>query len=311
MTSKIFTMAALTAAMLAITSCSKDNDGINEDSKTELRLSSGVEVQTRAAFTGSDTQIPNGQTVAVYVDEAGGSQLYGNNILVANGSGGLAGGTPMFFPQNGANVDIYALHTTAALSGAYPPAAITHTVAADQITLAGYAQSDLLYGKAMNIAKRSAPVPLTFYHLLSKIEVAVFPGNGLRASDITGITIGGTKLGASFTPGKGTNPAAVQVTATGTAAGIAISSDVSTDFTTGVQYNAAVLVPQTVAINTTFITIRLQSGADLIYKLPAATTFESGKKYTYHITATLTGLTLTSNITDWTPVGTVTGTAEM
>jgi hypothetical protein len=311
MKSKIFTMAALAAAMLTTTSCSKDNDGINEDSQTQLRLASGVEVQTRAAFTSSNTQIPNGQTIAVYVDEVGASQLYGNNVLTANGGGGLSGDTPMFFPQSGANVDIYALHTNATLSDTYPATALTHTVANNQTTLAGYAPSDLLYARATDVAKQSAAVQLTFYHLLSKIEVAVVPGSGLQPSNIKGITIGGTRPSASFTPDKATSPNAVAITATGSPTNIAISSDVSTGFTTtGAQYNAAVLVPQTVAASTAFITVHLQAGSDLVYNLPSATSFESGKKYTYHITANLTGLTLTGTITNWSPVNPVTGTAQ-
>ena len=311
---KFFTVVflSLIALTMFLLSCNKINDEeIIDNPKMELRLSSGVEVQFRAAFPATDTQIPNGENVAVYVDETGGAvQLYEKNILTANGIGGLSGGIPMYFPSSGNNVDIYALHTNATYSTAYPTTALTHTVSADQRTLAGYVPSDLLYSKTTNIAKTSSPVLLTFYHLLSKLQVAVEAGDGLTAADITGISIGGMKLQANFSLDKATASNAIAVIASGAASPLTVGADISTDFTSAnIRYNDAIIVPQTLAINTAFIIIHLSSGPDLIYRLPVETTFQSGKKYAYHITAHLWGITLITIIEDWTPVGPVIGEA--
>jgi hypothetical protein len=308
-----FLMTAITAATIlsSATSCISEGSEPADRSRAELRLSSGVEVQTRAAFTAANTQIPNGQTVSVYVDDAGSGtpQLYGNNELTADGSGNLSGGTPMYFPDNGHGVNIYAFHTGATLAGTFPASALTHTVSSDQSTLAGYVSSDLLYARRTGVARTSSAVALTFYHLLSKLQVAIVAGDGLTDSDIKGLTVGGTKPGATFTPGKSTVPADMTVSAAGTAAGITVQFDVSPNFTAPV-YNEAVIVPQTVSAGTVFITVHLDSG-DLVYRLPSDVTFEKGKIYEYRITARLTGLTLTSTIEDWTPVGTPeTGNAE-
>ena len=307
--------AAIAAVVLplAVMSCNSDKE-VDDNTIVELRLSSGVEVRTKAAFTDSDTQIPGGEQVSVYVDDvAGAVQLYGNNILVADGTGVLSGGTRMNYPANGNNVNIYALHTNATLPAAYPTSALTHTVRSDQRTLAGYAPSDLLYARRMDVARSPSPVLLTFYHLLSKLQVAVMPGEGLTAADITGITIGGTRPQAQFTLTKATSPDAVAITPTGAAAPITIGADVSTNLTTGIAYNDAIIVPQTVASGTTFITVHLSDGKSLVYRLPESTTFERGKKYIYLITAIstaeLTELILTSEIVDWTPGGTHTGDA--
>ena len=310
-----FRMAAIAAIALplAMTSCNTINDEeVNDDLQVELRLSSGVELPMRAAFSGTDTQIPSGEDVVVYVDEAGGAvQLYEKNSLVANGSGGLYGGIPMYFPSNGNNVDIYALHTTATLPTSYPITELNHMVNADQKTLAGYAPSDLLYAGTTNVVKTASSVHLTFYHLLSKLQVAVIAGDGLTAAGITGITIGGMKLQADFTLDKATAPNAVAVAASGSVSPLTISADVSPDFAANIEYNDAIIVPQTLAANTAFITVHLLGGTNLIYRLPVETTFQSGKKYQYQITANMSGITLTTSIENWEPVGTVTGVATV
>ena len=305
--------AVLTAIVLpwAIMSCNNDKE-TDDRTVVELLLTSGLEVRTRAAFPATDVQIPAGEQVYVYVDEAGGAvQLYQKNTMTADGNGNLTGGTRMNYPVNGNNVDIYALHTNATFATAYPTTALTHTVSSNQTTLAGYAPSDLLYAKRTNVAKTPNPILLTFNHLLSKIQVAVMPGDGLTAADIQGITIGGTRPQAQFTLNKATASNAVAITAAGTAASITIGADVSANLTTNVKYNDAVIVPQTIAANTPLITVQISGGSNLVYRTPASTTFDSGKKYIYLITATSTGLTLITIIEDWEPGGTTTGEATL
>jgi hypothetical protein len=139
------------------------------------------------------------------------------------------------------------------------------------------------------------------------VQVAIVPGNGLVASDITGITIDGTRTEAVFVLDKTTAPAALPVTVGGTVSPISIGTDISTDFSAP-RYNDAIIVPQTVSANTIFITVHLTTG-ELIYRLPANVTFDSGKKYIFQITANLAGLTLTTSIVNWTPINPVAGDA--
>jgi hypothetical protein len=300
---RILTMVVLAAATV-VCSCSKntENEG---DAPVAIRLSSELSVQTRGAHQEMDTQFPNGRTVAVYVDKADDdSKLYGKNVLTANGSGGFTG-TAMYFPQDGSNVNIYAFHTTAALGDAdanYPSSPLTHTVQTDQVSEANYAASDLLYAKETDVAKSTNAVNLDFEHLLSKVQIAVKKGAG--EPDLTGatVTIEGTKPQATFTPNKSTS---FEITATGdavvpiTIATSLAEGDISTDFTTSVKYHDAIIVPQTVDGGESFIKVVLANSSVLYYKLPAAVTFEKGKKYTYHISVDRSGLTVTSTITPW------------
>ena len=68
---RFYIMIVWVAAMLSVTSCDKGGGQPGNGSGTELRLSSGVEMQSRTAFTGADTQIPNEETIIVYDDETG------------------------------------------------------------------------------------------------------------------------------------------------------------------------------------------------------------------------------------------------
>lgn len=299
------------AASLISVSCSKDDVEPDYGLQTEIRLSTGIEVQSRAAFTEADTQIATGQTVAVWVDQVatGTPQLYGKNTLTSDGKGGLSGGTKMFFPMNGNNVDIYALHTNATWTGTdYPTATMTHTVNADQQTLANYAASDLLYATAKNVTKTGSAVPLTFYHLLSKLQVAIVPTDGLTASDIKSVTIGGVKCLANLTLDKAVAPNAATITAGGSASSITVGKDISKDFTSAnVKYNDAIIVPQTIATETTFLTVTLSDGTNLIYRLTADAIFASGKKYSLHMTVSSSSIKLSTSVSDWQPGDLITG----
>lgn len=310
---------AIAALALAFTGCSKDNN--NTDTwNGEIRLSSGVTVQQTRAFTSMNTQLPNGQTVAVYVDKATTpvSQIYGNNVLTADGSGGFAGVTTMYFPEDKSAVDIYAFHTNATLSASFPSTAITHAVSADQSSEANYLSSDLLYAARTGVTFTKTAVPLTFYHMLAKVQVAIKSGNGSPELIGAEVFIAGTKLKADFTPDKSVDMTKQSdrdgmITTTGSsnnATDIKISSAATTDFSSP-TYNDAVIVPQMLSQNDVFIKVKLASGTVLMHKLSAETTFESGKMYQYHITVNLSGLSVTSTITNWDAVGAVTGNAEM
>jgi hypothetical protein len=317
MNKKFFYSMAIAAILL--TAC-RENHELFENENVEIHLTSGVSVQTRAAYPGTDTQITTGEKVAVYVDEATGTKLYEKNLLTANGSGSFSGGTAMFFPQSGNNVNIYAFHTNATLANDYPATELTHTVNATQTGQAGYVESDLLYARSAGVARTASAINLTFFHLLSKMQIAVTPGVGLSAVNLEGATISieNTKLEAKFTPDKGTAAAAnaFAITPDGSAKPItvlstSVANDVSTDFGSGVKYHDAIIVPQIVNSGETFIKISLSNGGNLYYKPSQSLTFVSGKKYIYHITVNLTGLTVTSTITDWTAENAVQGDATM
>ena len=62
------------AAALTLTACSNDDENLN-DGPVELRLSSSLEVQTRA-YQVQDEQLASGETVYVWADEQDGETDY-------------------------------------------------------------------------------------------------------------------------------------------------------------------------------------------------------------------------------------------
>ncbi|MEG1866866.1 MAG: fimbrillin family protein [Bacteroides sp.] len=309
----------LSIATMVLTACG--NDDAIDNWNGEIRLTSGMAAQqTRTSF-GQDTQLASGQKVSVFVDKTtSAEQLYGNIELTAGTSGSFTGNS-MYYPA-GSNVDVYAFHPSLPTSvTAYPTTAFTHAVSSDQSKNTGYLASDLLYAASKGNAKSADAIKLTFYHMLSKVEVALKSGNGKPNLSGATVTIEGTQLKADFTAIKATNISEVNNRAgmiavseiENTATPITIGTEITTDdFGTSTAYAEAVIVPQTVAGDAAFIKVTLaNSGPTYIYKLDAATTFASGKKYQYKITVNNSELKVTSSITDWLSGDPKAGDAEM
>lgn len=299
----------------------------NEETDTwagEIRLSSGLEAQqTRSIATDlQGVQIASDVHVGFFINEnvASGSTAtttYTQNLdYTASGSGGF-NGTAVYYPQSGNGVNIYAYapwKTSLTLDGNY-----AFSIKADQSKDADYLASDLLWGQPMKlksgsdseyepanpVARTKNAVPVSFKHLLSKIQVELKPDatNGLTADDFKGakLEILSVKPEVSLTLADGTIAAA-----SGTAANV-VAADYPTDATPALTA-AAIVVPQTFSKGAKFMQVTLTTGGELFYTLPSGAgdadlTLESGKIYKYEITVKLTGLTVTSKIEDWKPIG--------
>lgn len=314
----------LAAAALTLAACSNDENLDNLNGPVELRLTSGLEVQTRNSHN-LDTQLKNGEQVHVWVDDATtDKELYADNTLTADNQGALTGGETMYFPETGNGVDIYAIHGNFAQDADFTNfwgTEQTHTVAQDQRnaqTTDGYAQSDLVYAKSMDVSRNGNPttVNLTFTHLLSKVEVVLVRGEGYP--NISKVEILNTQLDAKFTPTKAEENITVSVSGTEGENPIEIDKDLTAKkYATGddeskKNLNEAIIVPQILAEGTPFIRVTTNEGGALIYKLKKETTLASATKYRYTVTANLTGLEVTATITPWTPeTGDDDGIAEM
>lgn len=323
MKAKLF-MTMATATMI-LAGCSNDENEVADSWNGEIRLTSGVTVQTRSNTQA--TQIQQGEAVYVWADKTSSTPNYIKSwTLTADGSNGFTGDS-QYYPTDGSNLDFYALHGNFAPGAfteentAFPTSAIVHSVEADQSGTEAYTKSDLLYAVQKNVIRSSNAVELTFYHMLSKVEVALKSGDGNPDLTDAVVTIVGTKLKANFTPDKSAtmtdqSARAGMITIPGDnndATPITIRTITTTDFNGNSEYGEAVVLPnQTISQNIPFIQVTLANKAVFSYKIPDAggLTLESGKKYTYKITVNQTGLTVTSKIENWTEVAKE-GDAEM
>lgn len=319
----------MAATVLILAGCGNDENGM-DNGPVELRLTSGVTVQTRAFTATQSTTISRNEVVSVWVDDAETtSPLYEAVQLTADGNNGFTG-EAMYFPGTGNNIDIYAVHgnftTPFSKGNDFPKDGAKYKVETDQSAVADYTKSDLLYAYEKGVARSGNPTTagLTFYHMLSKLELAIKTGDGtpgLVTSDA--VKLNNVTLNGTFTPSttatmseQSQRAAMLGAAASASTDDITLGQQTCTDFTAGnVVYNEAILVPQDMAGKT--LTFSLKDGGTLTYTISGFTetsgkaVFDSGKKYLYHITLDLTGITVTSKIEDWEPVTAVNGSATM
>lgn len=314
---------------LALAACNNDENLDNPNALVELRLTAGLEVQTRAATYTQGTSLAEDEKVYAWVDDAGDdSPEYQARELTATANGGFTY-TPMYFPQTGNGVSIYAMHgnfeSSFSEGNAFPGEnGVKFSVAADQSSMGtAYTNSDLLYATKRNVARTKDQVELTFYHMLSKMEIAIVRGEGApELANDDAVTIADVVTDGTFKPTKEadmTDQAARQamIEAGCTKGQMVVSQKTCTNFgEANVDYNEAIVVPQDMLGKK--IEFKLKDGGILSYTIPEFTetpgnaVFESGKKYIYHITLNLTGVEVSATIVDWGDDNkTTTGNAEM
>lgn len=329
-----YTICSASIAILALAACNNENMPENEAGQsTEIRLTSGIEVMSRAYTPKQDEQIANGEKVYIWADEIGTpdkTQHFNAWELTADGSGSFASvadADKKYFPDSGNGIDLYAIHgnfSPAIVKDVtdFPTSAITHNIETDQTADGNFKKSDLLYALHQDIARTKSAISVRFYHMLSKVQIAIRPGAGLTLSDLNGATVSvlNTKTQVQFTPSKvaDLSEAAVRgnmVSASGVENEISVPAvsvnNTEENFTSADNYGEAIISPQSLAAGAQFIKVTLVGRNPLYYVLNAEKTFESGKRYIYHITVNLTELDVESSIEGWGTGTNNTGEATM
>ena len=262
----------------------------------ELRLTGAVKGEVVARGAAAGEVIAAGEVVHAWVDEAVNPAVAHVKAwrLEADGNGGLDG-TTCYFPENGNDVNIYAMHGNfnyVIEEGVMGFPAMLYCeverMQAGEIGVANRAKSDLLFaiGRGVSRGRESDGVTtreLTFYHLLSKVEVALKASD--EVGDLTGavVSVGGTVNRGYFMPDKEAvmeNAAerGKMIAPDGSSIGlITIDTRVTGNFDGNTEYGEAIAVPGTGL----FIRVDLKDGKVLFYY--SNVTLESGKKYRYNI----------------------------
>lgn len=303
------------ATLLSLAACNNEEFTPADDPNTpmEIRLSSGIDMQTRAGGV-PDTQIAAGQQAGVFINDAGNGDVVSANLKYdADGSGGLALAsdpaqeTP-YYPATGNDVTMAAYHpynAGAALEGG----GYAFAVSADQSSDAGYYASDLLYSASKEYARQKTAHNITFRHKLSKVECTLTSGIG--SPDLTGATVSivNAKTDITFKPADGT----LSDLPNAPTADIKLNSTIATGSYIGI------IPPQTYNKSSQFLKITLGAeagGNTFYYTIPNESgdedlPLDENKVYKYTIQVNRTGLSVTSTIEEWGDGGNHSGNAEM
>lgn len=289
MNTKFFYFAA--AAMM-LAACSND-ESVNEvanDNIISLTASVAGASTTRAGVDVQSTAFEENELIKVEctIGESTTSKVYKAGAATSNvNSLTVNEGAAFTWPASG----------TIALKAFYPSTVTSSdesfSVQENQTESANYKASDLMYSTPIaDQAKQSAAVGLTFNHALTKIIVNLTKGTGMSDADIAACTVTlSAKKTATITEGN--------------FAGLTASDAAAVTITAGTGANtAAIIVPQTIAASTNFITITTSGSHSVSYSLPAEKTFAAGSVYTYNFTLGMSGITLQSTtITGWDSTG--------
>ena len=323
MKTKLFLFAA--AATLA--SCSSSDDAPNYYDGTIRLTTTDMSVNTRGIDQDiQSTQFLNGETVDIFLWDAANTgyatdpgtpaafSFYDQPLVcTADGSGGLTFVNKQFWPIQEHNLNIYGVYPSGAV-GSTPIVTtdmnIPFTVQSDQSTAADYKASDLMVGMFRDGVDTDNPkvaascaydenVPLTFKHMLSKININLskttatkeITDEQLKSATVSLLNI---KPTAHFSPKMAT---ALAAEADGTA-GPVVLYDGTSEPNSALTYSG-IVPPQTFAAATQFIQIKV--GADtFVYSIPAGgLTLEGKKVYTFDIKIHKATIILTTTITDW------------
>jgi len=337
----IYEILALLAAM-SITACSNDSTlsepatQERQEQKTQMLFEGTIQHgnATRVAGTSSPqyTEMAVGNIVGAFIYRTGltaketTGEGYGfNNKKLTRVSGTRQLYTPdiVDFPTEGTRaVDIYAY---APYDEAYTSLTTqTFAVQEDQSTTDGYIKSDLLYGKLSNVAKTSTinyqVVPITFDHKLTQIIVKVKIGAAIYASDLQGTDVMLTGISRTGNINLQTGEAAIANPST------ALSQHTRSQQVKVFVYGQTEEGTDDLTVTQGYAVVYPHNEYDLVnakleftigtttYKanLKTATTtqWDAGKSYTYEVTVSQAGLSVTTSLSDWVTGAETPGTAE-
>lgn len=264
--------------------------------KIEIKISPAI-AEARATDYGFETGDRIGLFVVNYNGSTPGTLVNSGNYVdnmrfTYNGT--WTPDTPIYWQDNTTRADFYLYYPYADVKSvnSYP-----FEVRADQSTEAAYKASDLMVGKAVNIAPTASATQIPVSHVMSRIMLYLEAGNGFTkeslAAAAVSVKINGVKCSSTVD----------------LATGMARPAGTPTSVTPLVADNAykALIVPQTVAEGN-LITVTVDGRE---FNLKKGFTFVGAKSHKFTVTLSKTSNGVNVGINPWTDDGTDNGgTAE-
>ena len=252
---------------------------------------------TRSADgSSSSAQFEANEEVWLWANKTDDTEYINAWKLTAQGGVSLSG-SPQYWPSDGSNLNVYALHgnfeNSQITEGTtkWSTLSLTHTVESDQSSDVNKRLSDLLYSQTSSaVAPNPGSVQLTFNHLLAKITVKLDLSNskGITASELSNAEV---KLTNMLTSGDFNSTNVSTIIANGVSANTSGSRG---DITAGIitqpsamnstdyEVGSAIVPLQNFGANTSNkITITLSSDTRSFSYTPTDVTLGKGNEYIY------------------------------
>ena len=306
------------AAVLALTACSNEEENANKDWNEEIRLCTQNLMMTRASSDIQSTQFAANEQIDVFVYDVADQMTYTRPAFyTADGQGGLTTSPAQLWPSGtGSAINLYAFYPSGAVKeenfiGEDEEPEFFFEVAQDQSTEAGYKASDLMFGGSITpngyqeIARTNSTVPLTFYHMLSKINLNVTLGEALseQVNSISSISakIKNVSPEAQFFGIISSSPLQPSMEWGGDPIDINVGDLTRED---GIYSGSAIIPPQMVESGNVLFSITItyndNSSRTLTYTTSGdGINFDSHYVYNFNITANVWGLSLSTTIEPW------------
>lgn len=186
-------------------------------------------------------------------------------------------------------------HAEKTIQAWYPYSASLSTnkaVSSNQSTTEGLDGSDFLYGTTqISYHLNDWIYPIKFYHQVAKLHITVTKSASDDNRTVNSVTINNVYLNGTFTAPSSDN-LGTWATSGSTGNITAYSNSTTWD---------VLVIPQTIAAGTNFITINL-GGEDIIYQQPSgsALNLASGKQYNFDFTIDKNDLRFAITVSSWT-----------
>ena len=205
---RFWLLASMAAVVFGLPSCSSDSDTTEiNTSPAELKITASmtpsIEVTTRAVPNLQSTDLNDFTNVGIYVWYTGQTANVSSPVVYSGYANDKVASytgtgpytltpttTPMYFPINNADVDVY-LYAPYKASPTQTNMCMEHTVATDQSLTADYVASDFIYGMATadyDDGTYPKEARVTMYHAMSKIIFNVV-NDGVDPTNMTNISI--------------------------------------------------------------------------------------------------------------------------
>ena len=305
--------AATFAAFLTVLSCTGNSD---RDEIPEGKLAISLEPSSLAltkAGTSFDEWDMIGLSVVGWLDgkeqDLTGIRNEDNVCYMCSSGSFIPDSSPAYYPDRTTKCTFYSYYPHKSKGFEKDSNDLPVEVKSDQNSYYDYKGSDYMVAVERNITPSTAPVPMKFSHILSRVTINLIAGEGCTVPELKKMEV---TLKSLFSK-------AVYDVEKKSFSDLSVKSDIkantisSHSISNGLGGISAIVVPQTFRAGESLFYLGIYDKT-LAYKPSGELVFESGKDNVFNVTVTITNMgpsvSVSSEIKDWSDGGTVTGMAE-